>query len=168
MAIRPKKKRREAGWLRRNEMARVFDVSVSAFDRHIKPLVPKDAIRGEGLSRAYYCRGCIEAWANHPTSPPVASGGSESDPLLVGGPSPALEDYRRQKAELAKLDLAERRDDLVNLAEFRDVHQRAARVLRKTGEQLQRQCGHDAWQIFDEGLVAAAKEIDGYFDSRES
>lgn len=161
--------RRPESWVKKATLAAMLDISDMSVELYLGKLIPADAFRGEGLTLEFHGRSIITAWAIKNFAKVAASvPGSGVDEMLVEGDSPALERYRNARAAMSELDLAERRGELVNLIEFRDVHQRAARVLRKTGEQLQRKCGHEAWEIFDEGLVAAARGIDGYFQARES
>jgi hypothetical protein len=66
------------------------------------------------------------------------------DPLLTGTSSPALEDYRRERAALAKLERQERERRLLPREEVRQTLARIAGILRAAGDALQRQYGADA------------------------
>ena len=167
MAGTRRTKRRDEGWFDANTLSRIWDVTTNYFRDNVLKLAKADGVKQgkDRRTKLYYARDLLDAWARQQYGGKSLVKG-ETDPLLAGGTSPALEDYRRQKAELAKLDLAERRGELVNLNEFRDLHMRLARNLRKVGEQLQRKCGHEAWQIHDEGLVACEIEMRNHFEER--
>jgi hypothetical protein len=60
--------------------------------------------------------------------------------------------YRLARAEMAEMDLAERRRELLPLEELRRVGWGLARTIRQAGEQLQREFGGDALGILDEAL----------------
>lgn len=87
------------------------------------------------------------------------------DPLLAGGTSPALEDYRRERTKLARLERMQKEASLLP----RDVvHQSLARwagILRSAGEALSRQFGAEARQIMDEALDDAERDIQNFFSS---
>lgn len=75
------------------------------------------------------------------------------------GDSPALEEYRRERAMLARLERLEREGQLVR----RDViHQhltRFASAIRQAGEQLQKAFGADAGEILAEAIDDAEREL---------
>ena len=81
------------------EMSRVFDVSARSFDAHIRPLVPADAIRGAGKDLRFYGASVVAVWAVRHFGSDTATNAGDSDPLLVGPQSPALERYREARAE---------------------------------------------------------------------
>lgn len=58
------------------------------------------------------------------------------DPLLSDGDSPGLERYRLAKAELAELELAERKKSLIERGKVRIVFSRLAAVLKRMGEEI--------------------------------
>jgi hypothetical protein len=78
----------------------------------------------------------------------------ESDPLLGRGNSPALEQYRQERARLAQLDRLEREGELVEAVLVRAFLTRLAELCRTAGTQLQTQCGalaHELWEsVFDQ------------------
>ena len=76
----------------------------------------------------------------------------DPDPMLAGADSPALEEYRRLRAEQVRLDLAERKGELVATEDLEDLHNIFIRRFRSAGEQLTRQFGNDAQAILDEAL----------------
>lgn len=70
-----------------------------------------------------------------------------SDPMLAGGDSDNLERYRGVKADLAEMDLQERRKEMVNLDVVRPVFLNALVYIRNCGEKLDRQFGNEALAI---------------------
>ncbi len=88
----------------------------------------------------------------------------DEDPLLAGVASPALEEYRREKVKLLRLDVQEREQVLLPRDRIHEGLSRIASVLRLAGDALQRQYGPDARQIIDEALDDAQREIDLLFD----
>ena len=83
----------------------------------------------------------------------------EEELLVSGGPSPALERYRDERARLAKLDRLEREGVLVPKDEVRLGLGRIAAILRTAGESLQQQYGQAAAEILHEALDEAAQSI---------
>jgi len=90
------------------------------------------------------------------------------DPLLTGTSSPALEDYRRERAALAKLERQERERRLLPREEVRQTLARIAAVLRAAGDSLQRQYGPDALNILREALLDAERDIEHHFGDQEA
>jgi len=81
------------------------------------------------------------------------------DPLLQEASSPALEQYRTERAALAKLDHLERERQLLPRDEARQALGRIAAILRGAADTLQRQFGQDACDILVEALADAEREI---------
>lgn len=70
-----------------------------------------------------------------------------SDPLMAGGDSDNLERYRGAKADLAEMDLHERRKQMVNLEVVRPAMLTALDFMKDAGEKLDRQFGNEALAI---------------------
>ena len=88
----------------------------------------------------------------------------DDDDLLHGaGSSPALERYREERAQLARLDRLEREGQLVSRDSVRQGLAQIAGLLRTAGESLQRECGSEARLILDEALDDAGREIERLF-----
>lgn len=85
------------------------------------------------------------------------------DPLMQGSGSPALEDYRRERAAIARLDRLEREGQLIPREQSRQALGQGAAILRAAGETLQRQFGPEAAQILHEALDDFQHEIDRTF-----
>lgn len=85
------------------------------------------------------------------------------DLLLQGETSDALEEYRRERALLARLDRLERERELLPRDGVKQSLGRIAAILRGAGDTLQRQFGDDAHAILVEALADAEVEIDASF-----
>ena len=76
------------------------------------------------------------------------------------GGSPALEEYRKRKAELAALDLEERRGNLLRKEVMRQQLERMAVILRGASERLQVAFGLPAKEMLDEAINDFLREIE--------
>ena len=119
--------------------------------------------------REWIARGCpgaagryvvpdIVAWAKAT----VWCKADSDDPLLDGGSegSPALEEYRRVRADIARRELAKLDRQLVPVADLQALLTDGAAVIRKAGESLGRKFGPEAQQILNEAVDAAAALIE--------
>ncbi len=59
----PVKPKRPTAWLSRREMATVFDVSTTYFDRELRPLFDAKHVHQSDGCLSFYSRGCVEDWA---------------------------------------------------------------------------------------------------------
>lgn len=82
-----------------------------------------------------------------------------ADPLLAGGDSDNLERYRGVKADLAELDLEERKGTLIEPEEVRDTYIQSLRFIRDAAEQIDRQYGNDAFLIIHEAWERAERYV---------
>ena len=92
----------------------------------------------------------------------------DDDELLQGGSSPALERYREERAELAKMDRLERQDQLIPRALMRQTFSRVAVVLRTAGESLERQYGAGAADLLREALDDAEREAQRFLGDEDA
>ena len=134
-------------WLTRAEIAAAFDVTVTHVDRTLRRFAPPDKVKTGDGGTFIYCRALLDGWAEaervkrHP-----------EDVLMAGGDSPALEDYRRHRARVAKVEADEREGGSVPIGEIEPELSRLTGVLRRAGEQLARQYGNDAAAILNEAV----------------
>ena len=84
----------------------------------------------------------------------------DDDVLLQGSNSPALERYREERAELARLDRLERQRQLLPRDQMREALARIAGIIRGAGDTLQRQFGLPAVEILYEALDDAEREME--------
>ena len=92
----------------------------------------------------------------------------DDDPLMQGSGSPALERYREERAELARLDRMERQRKLLPRDEVREALGRIAAVLRGAGDALQRQFGASASEILHDALDEAKREVERFFEEESA
>jgi hypothetical protein len=91
----------------------------------------------------------------------------EDDLLMQGAPSPALEDFRRERATMARLDRLERENQLIPRDQARQVLGRMAMIQRSGGEGFGKQYGPAALAMFNEILDDLAQEVDRFFGPLE-
>jgi len=84
----------------------------------------------------------------------------QPDPLLMGPSSPALEAYRRRRAELARLEVLERKHVLIDRRQIEPTMQRFSQIMRTAVETLQREFGTDAAKIIDDALLDSLRVVD--------
>ena len=151
-------------------MAAAFGMTRQAFHDVIRPLVPATAVDGAGeRGTLIRCRAAIDAYADRKVATALAGRPTtDPDPLLAGAATPALEDYRRHRARLAELDVAEREGRLVDVAEMTEAFANFAGVIRGVGQALQRQYGPEAAQMLNDGLDDAASSVERFLAERRA
>jgi len=92
----------------------------------------------------------IHAWRDHT---------KKDDPLLAGRSDPELARYRMARAELAELDLEERRRNLIPREEVHRVMEAVATALRSAALVLEKQYGDQAREILEDALDAARRHV---------
>ena len=92
----------------------------------------------------------------------------DDDELLQGAASPALERYREERAELAKLDRLERQDQLIPRPLMRQSFSRIAVILRAAGDNLERQYGVGAADLLREALDDAEREAQRFLGEEDA
>ena len=152
------------GWFTRSEMAGFFDVSEQQFDQLYRRQVPPGAERTINRRPYFHARSLHNALLESERGKAPQTAGPDADPLLAGGDSPNLERYRGAKADLAEMDLQERRGTHANLEELDGALMRFAGGIRRAGEVLQRRFGNEASDILNEGIDGA---VAAYHAERE-
>src|SRR5689334_21687695 len=94
------------GWYCKAEMARILGTTVRNFDATYRRHAPTDQVREINGRPHFHAWSLIKAWAASQSARKLDP--SSEDPLLTGGDSPALEEYRRAKARLAWMDVNQR------------------------------------------------------------
>ena len=82
-----------------------------------------------------------------------------SDPMLRGDSSPGLERYRAARAELAEMDLAEKRGQLVRVESIRRMLDTVASLIRDATVRIDRQFGAEAADMIGDALDEADRHI---------
>lgn len=152
----------EKNWITPQALAAVFGVSYQQIHRCL-PKLPAESVRPSkkrGQPSWVYGPAFVEFWVERALRRRPAPG-ENGDPLLAGGAgsSPALERYREARADLAHLELQERKKDLLPREKVHEVFTRIGSRLRDAGEQLEREHGSEAHQVIDEALDDAEREM---------
>jgi hypothetical protein len=161
--------RDEWAWFTRAQAAELCGTSPRNFDERIRQHLPDDSTRGSGRNLRYHGAGIVAAMVAYRQPAAVVSPESD-DPLLSGAATPALERYRSLKADLAEIDVGERRGRIVRSAVISDAIKGGLSAMRQTGDRLTRQFGNDAGQLYNEGIddfEAAARQVIQDADSRD-
>jgi phage terminase Nu1 subunit (DNA packaging protein) len=146
--------RHEDAWVTRADLARVFDCSVTAFDKYIRPHAAPDHQRKQGKTLYFYARGVIESWA-------LRHRAAVHDDLLQStADSPALERYREERAKLAKLDRLQREHELVRTSDLTANLTLLGTILRIASETVRREFGDGAGAILDGALGDFDKQVE--------
>lgn len=85
--------------------------------------------------------------------------------LMQSGEGPTLERWRLAKAQLAELDLLERRAQLIDMDGIRAALGILGGVLRGVGEKLQRHFGQGAADIFNDGIDDFQRAVETQFEA---
>lgn len=136
----------------RVEAAEICGLSPRQFDEVIRPRA-KDATTGRGASLRFNLRPIVAALVEYrieQLKPPVAPSGI----ILNASPEElaSLDRLRLANAQIAELELGERRASLVRLTVISDALRPALAAMRSTGDRLARRFGNDACEIFNEGI----------------
>lgn len=94
-----------------------------------------------------------------PTAIPGVDPNDEMN-LFLGGDSPALERFRNARANLAELEFEVKKENFVDREHLRESFALVASVLRRAGEQLQKQFGPEAQEILDEALDDVVNHVE--------
>lgn len=111
--------------------------------------------RGSALLRIY-----ADVENNPHKNHPGKKATDETDPLLVGSDTPALERYRLAKAELSELELAEKRKQLVSLDLLKETWGPVVDVMRKAIMTIEKDYGRDAGEVIDDAIDEACDVIE--------
>lgn len=144
-------------WFTKTEMAAMFGISERYFDREIRPLAPRDALRREGRCMMFLAPKVLQAWRDSAVADALTD--CAKDGIMAGPSTPALEDLRRARAEIAKLDLDERRRNLLPRELIRRAFGRVASLLRGAGDVLLHRFGEEAAEILTDVLDEADAEM---------
>ena len=91
----------------------------------------------------------------------------DGDALLKGEASPALEEYRKEKMKLARLDRMERENTLVDRQLIHEFLGMLATRIRALGDQLQKNGHLEAFELLQECLDDFESHVTMFFDAAE-
>lgn len=151
-------------WATQGRLAVLLGVSSQHFRAEYRGLVPGEAVRSRGPGKAVEIHGPTLFAAIQAKAAAVAlkavQPAPDADPLLSpGSDSPQLERYRAAKADLAELDLAQRKGALVDVVLMNQQLRGALEPLRAACETLQRSFGSGAYEILANAVEEAAERI---------
>lgn len=148
-------------WQSKTEICRFQGMSEQVFDKTYRGLMPQSAIKKIGQ----------RVWFHTPTyiqrlkakwQAEVKPTGEQTDPLLAGGSdSPNLEEYRKHKARIAKVEADERERLTVQVAAIEPLLIESAVAVRRSLEIVEREFGREAVQPTVEaieGMIAAIEK----------
>lgn len=138
-------------YLTLEQCAWMADLSTVSFHEVIRPLIPKDDIKYKGRIVLINARAVHRAIVEHA----AASIGGTTDE-----DSSALEAYRAARAEIAQMDVEERKRTHVPISKLRVALTKFSGRLRRAGEVLQRRFGNDASDVFNEAVDEAAQFVE--------
>src|SRR5688572_16636764 len=94
-------------WFTRAEAAELCGFSIRQFSDAVQAKLPKEATKGRGAALRIHGPSAVKVAIDYrlEQAKPLPD---ESDPLMSGGESPALERYRRLKGDEIERNLAER------------------------------------------------------------
>lgn len=90
------------------------------------------------------------------------------DPMLGGGDSDALEEYRRVRTLQERIRLRDMQGDMIPRAMIHGILIRGAAVLKETGEFLVRQYGEEAGRLFADGIQEMRRVLDSLLTHGDS
>ena len=136
----------------RNEVANHFGVGLRTVANWLADGCPG--------SKDYYDPEKIQAWLDQrDAARSPARQASPTDPLLSGSSSPALERYRTARAELAELEVAQKRGDLVSVSDVNDLLLLYGKTLRGAMEQIARRGDAASLEILNASCNAFDREL---------
>jgi hypothetical protein len=160
------------GWFSRADMAKILGMAGSGFDAGPRRLITDEFIRRDGRQVFFHAPTVIRRWAESTFgrggSVPGAGIDSEEEALFDGSDSPALERWRRAKADLAEIEVQSKRGSLVPRNEIRTGLDAIAARLRGFAEELQREFGPGAIDLLDEALTDCENAIDRMYSDDPS
>lgn len=150
-------------WVERTRAAVMFGVGIRQFDERHRKLAPADGVRKVKAKIFFNFPVLLAAFVAAElakAAPKDASG----DPLLAGGDSPNLEEYRKHKARIAKVEADEAEGMSVRVAKIRPGMLGAMALIRRAGERLERSHGADAARVLTEAVDEAIQSVGKMFD----
>ncbi len=140
-----KKKGFNAIATRQQDVGDVLGVSTRTFRNYLERGCP-------GKPGAYDLREIVPWVRENVDGKTSAPEPADDDPLLDGTVTPALEEYRRERALMARIDRLAKEGKLVPISQSLQAWGAAADVLRTAAETAGEEYGEECRLIFDEAL----------------
>lgn len=163
MCAAAKNKRRDADWFNLEDAARVFGVTQKGFDKHIRPLIPDDAIEAEGKGHStwVYMRAAIDAYAAKEVAKAVAR--AAVTPASNGNGTSSGDDKAELtaiKVQTARFNLEKMCGEWVKVSEMQRMIALWSAILRRGGETIRRLHGDGPYKVHEKALADAARQLD--------
>jgi hypothetical protein len=151
-------------WFSKAEVCAFQGIAAQTFDRTYRPRIPPAAIRTIGGRVWYHGPTYFESVVLHKAEG-VKAAQPPDDPMLAGGDSPALEEYRKHRARVAKVDADLRERLVVEVGVIEPAIMSMMGLVRRGAETIQRQHGNEAAKPLVEAIDEALSNIEGLFSS---
>lgn len=145
--------------LTQRQMAEALRVTSRHFRERYQPHVAPSSMVGEGSNLRFHL-GAIRDILDAELAKAEAKRSGNDDPMFADADSPALERYRTAKAAQEEIKLAEMRGEFASMARVRERLDSGAAILRRCGEQIERQYGDGPATLFREHLDEWAKGLE--------
>jgi hypothetical protein len=149
-------------WYSKAEICRFQGIAEQTFDKTYRGIIPPNAVKKSGPRVWYHGPTYLNSVISKKLADakPVAS----DDPLLAGGgDSPNLEEYRKHKARIAKVEADELERIVVRAAVIEPLLLNALGLIRRSLEIVERQFGREAVQPIVEAIDDAIGAIKKHF-----
>lgn len=147
-------------WVSRIRVAELIGISVTGFDRFVRPHLPADAILGAGRDVKYHAPKCVKLRIEQKTAEARQRVPDGEDALLGGGDSPALEKYRQMRADQEQIKLGEMRRQVLRRQWLLDSLRPALSGMKSAGDRLAKSFGNAAAEIFNDAVDGLNKSLD--------
>lgn len=153
-----------AKWVDRAQCEAMLQCNRARFNSYWRPRFQDSEILKDGNKLYYRGSALLRIYADVQNNPhknhPGKKAADETDPLLVGSDTPALERYRLAKAELSELELAEKRKQLVSLELLKETWGPVVDVMRRAIMTIEKDYGRDAGEVIDDAIDEACDVIE--------
>lgn len=144
------------GWFSRQQCAEFLGLKVDNLDKQFRRLLPETAVRKAGKVVEYHGPTLTEIYVGKRAPLPMSD-----DPLMDGSDSPALERYRAAKADLAELELATKRKELMPTGAVLETAQAFTTPLRALIQRWERRLRREEAQELRSAVERGIKKVEG-------
>ncbi len=163
--MKPKGKERakQPEWITRREPPQAVGFSEATFDRRCREAMGDGYESGHGTVRARIHLPTLRGLIAEQDAEALADG----DAMLAKGASPALERYRNARADLAELELKEKRGGLVALSQVHGELEIVISHLNRFNKLLGERFGNEGIWLCNQVLQEMRAEIEARFGGSE-
>ena len=150
------------GYLSKAQLAALLGVSEVHLDRERRRLGEVPVRRVE---HTVYLDGAslVRLWIEDRVRKAMEKAGENVDPLLSGPATDSLEECRKQKARVLKVEADQAEGQSVRLSELEPGLRAIAEAVRRSLEILQRRWGAEAAQLVSDSILEAEQSLDRLF-----